>query len=81
MTEANQVIIHFEKAEDALRFTMAAGMVMSATDPLRENEAATMFAREFRKAWRITVEGEVNPARADDGFRQRRYRNFIPAAA
>ena len=67
MAAANQVVIHFERAEDALRFTMAAGMIMSSADPLRENEAATMFAGEFRKAWRITVEGEVNPERADDG--------------
>jgi len=67
MVAANRVVIHFERAEDALRFTMVAGTVMSSSDPLRENEAAAMFAKEFRKAWRITVEGEVNPERADDG--------------
>jgi hypothetical protein len=55
---ATQVVLHFEKQEDALRFTLAASSVMYADSPLR-NEALTKVGQEIRKASRITTEGVV----------------------
>ncbi|HEY1462260.1 MAG TPA: hypothetical protein VGF44_02450 [Terriglobales bacterium] len=55
---ASQVVLHFEKQEDALRFTLAASSVMYADGPLR-NEALTNVGKEIRKASRITTEGVV----------------------
>ena len=55
---ASQVILHFDKQEDALRFTLAASSIMYADGALR-NEALTRIAKEIRKASRITTEGAV----------------------
>src|SRR6185437_11769868 len=55
---ASQVILHFDKQEDALRFMLAASSVMYADGALR-NEALTRIAQEIRKASRITTEGAV----------------------
>jgi hypothetical protein len=57
---ANQVVLYFEKPEDALLFTLAASSVMSAEEPVRSNKAAVRVAREICKASRITTEGELN---------------------
>lgn len=54
----SRVVLHFEKQEDALRFTLAASSVMYADGAL-QNEALVRLAREIRKAARITTEGAV----------------------
>jgi len=55
---ASQVVLYFERQEDALRFTLAASSVLSAGESLRHNDAATKVAQEICKASRITA-GEV----------------------
>jgi hypothetical protein len=56
---ANQVVLYFDKQEDALLFTLAASSVMSAEEPGSRN-AAVKVAEEIGKASRITTEGELN---------------------
>lgn len=57
---ASQVVLYFEKQEDALQFTLAASTVMAAEGSAsRGQEALTSIAREIRKASRITTEGVV----------------------
>jgi hypothetical protein len=65
---ASQVVLYFDKQEDALRFTLAASTVMSA-DGLapRSNDPLTKIAREIRKASRITTEGVVKSADVEAG--------------
>jgi hypothetical protein len=55
---ANQVVLYFEKPEDALLFTLAASSVMSAEGP--SSKAAVRVAQEICKASRITTEGALN---------------------
>ena len=57
---ANQVVLHFDKQEDALLFTLAASSVMSAEGPVRRNDAVAKVAEEICKASRITAEGVLN---------------------
>jgi len=57
---ANQVVLYFDKQEDALLFTLAASSVMSAEGPLRSNDAVVKVAEEICKASRITAEGVLN---------------------
>jgi hypothetical protein len=57
---ANQVVLYFDKQEDALLFTLAAGSVMSAEGPMHRNSAVVKIAQEIRKASRITAEGVLN---------------------
>ena len=59
---ANQVVLYFEKHEDALFFTLAASLVMSAEGPLHSNKAAVRVAEEICKASRITTAGGLNIA-------------------
>jgi hypothetical protein len=59
---ANQVVLYFDKQEDALLFTLAASTAMSAEEPLRANEAGLKMAKEICKATRITTEGELRLA-------------------
>ena len=58
---ASQVVLYFEKQEDALLFTLAASSAMSAEGPGRANEAGAKMAQEVSKASRITTEGALNP--------------------
>lgn len=58
--EANQVVLYFEKSEDALLFTLAASSVMSAEGSLHSSKAAVRVAQEICKASRITTEGALN---------------------
>jgi hypothetical protein len=53
---ANQVVLYFDKQEDALLFTLAAGSVMSAEEPTHRSAAEVKVAQEIRKASRITAE-------------------------
>lgn len=60
---ANQVVLYFDRQEDALRFTLAASSVMSAEGTLNSNRAAIKAAEEICKASRITAEGALNASR------------------
>jgi hypothetical protein len=57
---ANQVVLYFDKQEDALLFTLAASSVMSAEWPVHSNDAVVKVAGEICKASRITAEGVLN---------------------
>jgi hypothetical protein len=57
---ANQVVLYFDKQEDAVLFTLAASSVMSAEGPMRGSEAVVKVAEEICKASRITTEGALN---------------------
>lgn len=59
---ASQVVLYFDKQEDALLFTLAASSMISADGPARTNEALVKIATEIRKASRIKTEGVFNPA-------------------
>jgi hypothetical protein len=53
----SQVVVYFDRQEDAVLFTLAASSAMSADGATRSNEAAAQIAREISKASRITAEG------------------------
>jgi len=57
---ANQVVLYFEKQEDAVRFTLAASSVISADEQARAHDAAAKVAKEICKASRITTEGALS---------------------
>lgn len=57
---ANQVVLYFDRQEDALLFTVAASSVMSAEGPVPSGDAAVKVAEEISKASRITTEGILN---------------------
>jgi hypothetical protein len=57
---ANQVVLYFDKQEDALLFTLAASSVMSGEGPVHRSEAVIKVAAEISKASRITTEGVLN---------------------
>ena len=57
---ANQVVLYFDKQEDALLFTLAASSVMSAEGPVHRSDAVAKVAEEICKASRITAEGVLN---------------------
>ena len=57
---ANQVVLYFDKQEDALHFTLAASSVMSAEGAAHRSDAVVKVAAEICKARRITAEGILN---------------------
>ncbi len=57
---ANQVVLYFDRQEDALRFTLAASSVMSAEGTPNSSSAAMKAAEGICKATRITAEGALN---------------------
>lgn len=57
---ANQVVLYFDRPEDALRFTLAASSVMSAGGTLNNSTEAINAAERLCKATRITAEGALN---------------------
>jgi hypothetical protein len=57
---ANQVVLYFDKQEDALLFTLAAGSVMSGEGPVHRSEAVVKVAAGICKVSRITAEGVLN---------------------
>ena len=57
---ANQVVLYFDKQEDAVLFTLAASSVMSAEEPVHSSNAAVKVAEKISKASRITTEGVLN---------------------
>lgn len=69
---ASQVVLYFDKQEDALLFTLAASSVMSADGPSRAKEAMLKIAAEICKASRIKTEGVLEPSHfpGEDGLGQ-----------
>jgi hypothetical protein len=59
---ASQVVLYFDKQEDALLFTLAASSIIADGAPLRES--ALKVAKEVCKASRITTEGSFEPGSA-----------------
>ena len=59
---ASQVVLYFDKQEDALLFTLAASSVISSEEPVRAKEALVKIADEIRKASRIRTHGVLNPS-------------------
>jgi hypothetical protein len=57
---ANQVVLYFDRQEDALRFTLAASSVMSAEGTLNNSSAVIKAAEGICRATRITAEGALN---------------------
>jgi len=57
---ASQVVLYFDRQEDALLFTLAASSVIAADEPNRANQSALNIAKEISKATRITTEGSLN---------------------
>lgn len=55
---ANQVVVYFEKEEDALRFTLAASSVLS-DGPESAGDALASVGQGISKASRITAEGSL----------------------
>jgi hypothetical protein len=56
---ASQVVLYFDKQEDALLFTLAASTAMAADEPIRASEAGLRVAKEISKATRITTTGQL----------------------
>jgi hypothetical protein len=56
----HQVVLYFDRQEDALRFTLAASSAMSAEGPLNSTGVGVRVAEEMCKASRITTEGVLN---------------------
>jgi len=57
---ANQVVLYFDRPEDALVFPLAANSVMSAEGAAHSSKAAVRVVQEICKASRITTEGALN---------------------
>lgn len=56
---ANQVVLYFDRQEDAVQFTLAASSIIADGAALRDT--ALKVAKEVCKASRITTEGSVEP--------------------
>ena len=54
---ASQVVLYFEKQEDAVTFALAASSVISDQEPSGNSQALRKIAEEISKASRITTEG------------------------
>ena len=59
---ANQVVLYFDRQEDAVQFTLAASSVISADEPVSNDEAVARVAQKICKATRITTEGSITKA-------------------
>ena len=56
----NQVVLYFDKQEDALLFTVAASSIMSDEGTLPSSAAGDKMALEISKASRVTTESVRN---------------------
>jgi hypothetical protein len=56
----NQVVLYFDKPQDAVFFALAASAVMSPEGPGHGSKAAAKVAKEICKASRITTGGALN---------------------
>ncbi len=72
---ASQVVLYFDRQEDALLFTLAASSVIAEDEPNRANQSALNIAKEISKATRITTEGSLNrnsePVKVSDSHSNR----------
>jgi hypothetical protein len=66
---ASQVVLYFDKQEDALLFTLAASSVISAEAPA-PNATLAKIAQEISKATRITTEGVLDKGPGEKGASQ-----------
>ena len=57
---ASQVVLYFDRQEDALQFTLAASSIISDGAAMRET--ALKVAKEVCKATRINTEGSFDPS-------------------
>ncbi len=60
----SQVVLYFDKQEDAVLFTLAASSVMSEGSS-RTHDALAKVATEISKATRITTAGAIESGSAD----------------
>jgi len=67
---ASQVVLYFDRQEDALTFTLAASSIIADGAPLRDT--ALKVAKEVCKAIRITTEGSLDPEEAKPKGKSRR---------
>jgi hypothetical protein len=74
---ASQVVLYFERQEDALLFALAASSAMSAEGPTRAKEAGAKIANEICKASRITTEGALNGGSAEEDDRRKQPRHKV----
>jgi hypothetical protein len=58
---ANEVILDFDREEDALRFALAAGAVLAMEEASCTPEQLLAVARYLQKAARITTNGSLTP--------------------
>ena len=56
----NQVVLYFDKQEDALLFAVAASSIMSDEGTLPGRDAGVRVAVEISKASRMTTESVLN---------------------
>ena len=54
---ANQVVIFFDKPEDAVLFTVAASSLLSAEGSIHSSKAAIRVAEKISRASRIKADG------------------------
>ena len=57
---ANQVVLYFDRQEDAMQFTLAASSVISAEEPVGNSEVMAKVTQEISTASRITTEGAIS---------------------
>ena len=74
---ASQVVLYFERQEDAVLFAVAASSAMSADEPLRVSEAGVRMANEISKASRITTEGVLSSDTAEEADRPNQRRQKV----
>ena len=57
---SSQVVLYFDKQEDAVQFTVAASSVLAADEPGNAQEALLKVALEIGKARRIRTESSAD---------------------
>lgn len=60
---ASQVVLYFDKAEDALLFTLAASSVISGEGAASTKQTLVKIAQEISKASRIKTQGVLGPGK------------------
>ena len=56
---SSQVVLYFDKQEDAVQFTVAASSVLAADELVNAQEALLKIAQEIGKARRIRTESST----------------------
>ena len=63
---ANQVVLYFDRQEDAVLFTLAASSVLSAEGPSCSQEDLAKMGKNISKASRITTTGVLPSANSSE---------------